>query len=344
MALSALRSISDAIDATRARLIPPALGEWGRFAVIVFFLGTPGTPVPANPQVLDPRLWELEEAVLEAGVTEELLAVATTPAAWPRAVVLGLAILAAVGVLYVLVGVLMRFVVVEGLRGDGVRIRAAGRRHLGNAARVVGFRAALWAVGGGSVLVVGAGALGIGPAAGVSPDGWLLGALGVLLTVTWLVDLLTRQFVIPVMIATENGVVRSWRSLTGTVRDGWREYLVYAVARPLLSGAVGVVAGIVSVVLLLALGLVFGTIGGAVVLVAGGIDALTTGVFTVLGGLGLVFLLLALIGLAAVSVPFQLYLWYYTLLVLGDIESRFDLIATRRRRIRTDGPTFDVVD
>ena len=344
MPLSALRSISDAIDATRTRLIPPTVSEWGRFAVIVFFLGLAGTPVPANPQFLDPRLWELNEALAEEVDVQALLSTATTPAGWPRIVLAGVILAFVVALTYVFIGVVMRFVVLEGLRGKAVRIQAAGRRHFLKALRVFGFRAVLWTLGAGTVVLVTASALDLGLGAGLTPSRPVLAAAGGVAAAVWLVDIVTRQFVIPIMIATETGVTAGWRALLGTVRGGWREYVVYAVARPLLSGAVGVLAGIVSAVALLGIGLVFGTIGGAVVLAAGGLDALSTGVLAVLGVLGVGFLAAAITGFAVVSVPFQLYLWYYTLLVLGDVDQRFDLITDRRRRIRTNGPTFEVVD
>lgn len=344
MPLSALRSISDAIDATRTRLIPPTLREWGRFAVIVFFLGVAGTPVPANPQFLDPRLWELNEAFAEELDLQAVFADALTPTAWPRIVVAGVGVVVALAVVYVLVGVIMRFVVLEGLRGETVQIRAAGRRHFVNALRVAGFRALLWTIGVGSILLVGAASFDIGPAAGVDVTRWLIAVVSGVVVVTWLVDILTRQLVIPIMIATGAGVIAGWRSLLGTVTGGWQEYLVYAVARPLLSGAVGVLAGIVYLILLLVLGLVFGTLAGAVLLATGGLGSLSTGAIVGVGVFAVGFLLAAIVGFALTNVPFQLYLWYYTLLVLGDIDPRFDLITDRRRHIRTGGPTFDVVD
>ena len=58
MALSALRSLSDAVDLTRALLFPLSPRRWGVLAAVVAFLGPAGTPLPATPQVVDPRLWE----------------------------------------------------------------------------------------------------------------------------------------------------------------------------------------------------------------------------------------------------------------------------------------------
>jgi hypothetical protein len=81
----------------------------------------------------------------------------------------------------------------------------------------------------------------------------------------------------------------------------------------------------------------FAVVGIPLVLVLGfeGIGALVALV------LAFMFVVVAFVLMLLVQVPFQTFLRYYALLVLGDTNEAFDLIPERRRAVREDdaGPT-----
>lgn len=343
MSLSALRSVGDAIDVTREFLMPISIRRWGLLALVVAFMGTAGTPVPANPQFLDPFLWQPPEGPpgtapengvdgLPAGAIE-LPSLAELP---PRLFVALAAVLALV-LAYVLLGVLMRFVFVEALRSGRVSVLGSIRRHFRGAVGVIGFRAVLWTIAAllvavGVVAVTDFGPDFLGPSAGAIVA-VIATAIAALL---WIVDAITLQFVVPVMIHEGRGVIASWRRLWPALVEEWAEYLVFGFVRLAIGVAVGIVAAVALVLVLIAVGIALGTVAAAVVVLSGGLGGLGTGGVVVLAGIALLFLVVALVAFAVVNVPFQVYLWYYALLVLGDTDEGLDLIPDRRAATRRD--------
>ncbi len=338
MSLSAIRSVSDAIDRTRSLLLPPGISRWGLLTVIAAFLGTAGTPLPANPQFLDPRLWEgLEPPATQTGATPEIAlpSVETGLAGVPQWVVLVGGGIAVIGIGYLLVGVLMRFVFVRALLTDDIAVLAPARRSVGSTVQIVLFRGLLWSLGVVPVAFVFQQAVDLGPTLGATtvslPGTPVLGALGLLGAVVFSIDTATMQLVIPLMVKTELSVLGAWQQLITTVTRHWQEYLAYAIVRLVLGVAVGIIAA--GAILLAGLGLVvvFGTVGGLVVIASGGLAGLGTVGTVLLGGVGLLFVGSLLIVVPFVNMPFQTYLWYYTLLVLADTDDQFELPPHRER-------------
>lgn len=339
MSLSALRSVGDALDVTRQFLMPIAARKIGLLAFIVAFMGTAGTPVPASPQFLDPRLWRgLEQTPAETdivtgisvGAIGEILAVLP---AWATPVIIGILF---IGILYLITGMLMRFVLVEALQTGTVRIIQPAKVHIRDAFQVVVFRAVLWGLLllpiGGAVSVV----LNLGP--DWLPSAPAIVAVGGVLAIgLWIIDVLTIQFVLPVMIHKGEGIISAWRRFTQPLRAHWIEYVVYAVIRVLLGVAVGILALIAVAVGILSIGIILGTVAGIIILLSGGLGSFGTGTTAILGILGLVFIVASIVVFAVVSVPFHTYLWYYALLVLGDTDEDLDLIAEQRATARENG-------
>ncbi|MFD1526355.1 DUF7544 domain-containing protein, partial [Halolamina salina] len=162
----------------------------------------------------------------------------------------------------------------------------------------------------------------------------LLLAIGVALVVavgSGLLTGFTTQFVVPVMVAEDRTVLGAWKRFWPTMVGQWKEYLAYAALRIVLSIAVGILVGVVTGI---------GTVVLAIPLVAIGVaGAALLSVSEIVGGavllLVVVLFLAAIVALSlVVAVPVQTYLRYYALLVLGDTEDAFDLVAERRRAIR----------
>lgn len=370
MALSSLRSVGDAIDATRSFLMPPTLGRWSKLALVVAFFGTAGTPVPASPQLLDPRFWRGfdetptptgEESPFEtgtdtttanetatagegtAGATEpglpggELPSLDTIDLSAILPVVIGaVAVLAVLFAGYVLLGILMRFVMVESIRSDDVRLREYAGRHLRNSAGVFGFRLVLGLLAAPVLAVAFVAASPFGPFQLSVLAAGTVSILAICWTTLLLIaDAATQQFVIPVMIERDCGVLDGWRRLRPTLLEEWTEYVGFGIVRIALEVAVGIGSAVLLLVAGIVLGILFATIGGVVVLVG---QALSAGAFTVgtLVLLASLFALSLVLAFAYVNVPFQVYLWYYALLVLGDIDERFDLIPEQRATARSE--------
>ncbi|AGN00782.1 hypothetical protein L593_04155 [Salinarchaeum sp. Harcht-Bsk1] len=342
MARTALRSVSDAIEATRSFLLPFSVGRFAKLVLVALFLGTPGTPLPASPQFADPTYWrysspgDAANGDVDPG-TIGGVAVAS-PDAWPAwllaAVGIGLFLVVAYGFL----GVVMRFVLVETLGSDEVRIRRDAGRHLRGSLGVLAVRIVLWSLVFPVVVLAALSTAGVGPLDLGGVGTLALAALAtVALVLAWAIEVLTLQFVVPTMIAADRGVLAGWRRFWPTLRSQPVEYALYGVVRVALGVAVGIAAGIgVAVVLALA-GVVLGTIGAIVVVAAGGFGSIGPGSLAVLGLLVAIFALVGIVASAAVAVPFQCYLWIYALFVLGDTDPGLDLVPDLREATRGQG-------
>jgi len=332
MALYALDDLDDALDVTRSFLTPVDRTTWVKLAVVALFVGGTGTnvfswsfggggnggPTPGAGQPtidLGPQVW-----LLIAGVVGVLL-------------LLGLG--------FMLVSSIMEFVFVESLRNEAVTIRRYWSRRWRQGLRLFGFRIVIGLLVLASVALLAAPF--VLPVLGVAPIGGgmmvaaflvLLPLFLVLAIVVGLVNGFTTVFVVPVMILEDCGVLAGWRRLWPTITGQWKQYLAYAVAGFFLSIVGGVAVGILTalgaLVLLIPFGILF-VIGGVTLVFASELAGIA-----ILVVVGIAYALAVIAVAALAQVPVKAYLRYYALLVLGDVDSEFDLVAEQRARVRGD--------
>lgn len=333
MALYALDDVDDAYRITRAFLTSIDRTTWLKLALVVFFVGGaganfPGTNFSAGDGGMDPG----------ASPADGFPAFDPGPNFW--LLVGGLAVAALVVVMALqFVAAVMEFVFVESLRTEVVSIREYWGRHWRKGARLFGFRVVVGLFVLASVLLLGAlffGPLFFGSTGFAAPLLLLLALTPVFLVLAIIVGLVnsfTTNFVVPIMILEDRGVLDGWRRLWPTIRAQWKQYLAYAVAAFVLSLVAGVAVAIVTAILVVVLLIPFG------VLFAVGIGLLS--VFEPIGiawlvVTGILFALAVIVVAALVQVPVQTYLRYYALLVLGDVEEAFDVIPEQRVITRSD--------
>ncbi len=335
MALYALEDLDDALAATRAFLWPFDRSRWVRLAVVVFFAGGFGWNANLAQSDVPPGQWPSNGAGLPGAIG---------PRVWLLA---GLVVLAAVllGLLFLFVGSVMEFVLIEALREEAVTVRASWRRRWRQGLRLFGFRLALGLFVLGSVAVL-AGlylvpvVVETGPATGPTSPAPPVFALLLLLPVLFVLGLLvglvngfTTAFVVPIMVLEGGGVLDGWRRLWPTVTAQPWQYLAYALVAFVLGIAGGVLVaflvGFAAVLLLIPFG-VLGLLGYAlyVTVPPAGVAALAV--------VGLLFALSTLAVVAFARVPVVTYLRYYALLVLGDVDEDLDLIPERRASVRAE--------
>lgn len=326
MALHALQEIGDAVDLAREFLFPFDLRRWLKLAVVAFFLGGSSTGFPTGQfdtggAPSDGTPGQVPDGLPSTVPDDLLLIVAVVVAA-----------LLLLGLVFAVVGAVMEFVFVESLLSGDVSVRRYWGRRWKQGLRLFGFRFAIglpflllvvgWMaillvpllLGGDPILPVGAFLLGI-------PVVFLVGV------VYGAVNTFTTVFVVPLMIRDDSGVLAGWRRLWPSVKAEWKQYLGFAVAWFGLTIGTGLVAsiavGIAAIALLIPIGVL-----AAVAYFAIGFS--TTAGLVVVGVLAVIFVVAMLVVTALVQVPILTYLRYYALLVLGDIEPEFDLVADRR--------------
>lgn len=338
MALYALDDVDDAVDATRRFLLPFDRVRWLRLAVVMFFVGGvggfsfPGVPGnfggDAQPDGADAPPTDIAPALTD-GLVALIVAV--------------VAVVLLLGLGYMLVSAIMEFVFVDSLRREEVRLRAFFKRHWRKGGRLFVFRLGVQLL---SVALIAAILLGAGAALGGWPptawsDGTVLAVILLALPVLFLFALVvgnllgfTTVFVVPVMLREDRGVISAWRRFWPTLVGQWKQYLVYAIMGFLLSIAVGIAVGFAGLIVAVALAIPFLVVGIPLVVVLG----LGSGVGSAIAlVLVLLYVVLLLVAGLLIQAPFQTFLRYYALFVLGDTNDDFDVIPDARRAVRADG-------
>jgi len=313
---AALSVLDAAINRTKSLLWPFNLGVWLRIAVISFFVGgmgggfnlpgggsspggVPGGNIPGMGDTLLSNL----------GII--LLIVA--------------AILIFVLVMWLL-GAIFQFVFVDCLRTGEVSLRRYFGPRTGK-----GFSLFLFELGLGLIifliiavpvglLILAAGGFTSGATSLAVIPGFLLLFAAILLMalVVGLIMLFTIDFVVPIMIRDDCGVIDGWRTCWGIIRTEWKQALVYAITKFLLGLAVGIIMLIAVIIAALVIAIPFVIIGILAVAAGGPVPFYIA--FAVL------FFVVMLPVALLISVPFVTFLRYYSLEVLAAIAPAYDLL------------------
>ena len=318
----ATESLQDAFLATKRLLYPVSLRRWLALAVAAFFVGgTTGFDVNYN---VGTGAVDLPGPIV--GPRGLFPGIAT-----PEFVVVGAGVLV-VGLVSWYLGSLFEFVFVEQLRTADARLWGRITPAAGPGLSLFGFRlvVGLLAAGGALFAVLLPAAFG---AAGVLLLLVFLPGLFVVGVVLWLANRLTTDFIVPVMIATDAGLVDAWRVFWPELRGELREYGLYLLARVVLGLLAGVVLAVgylaVAIVVGIPLLLVFLLTGFVLfeILLVPVVELLALGFFFV----GVLVIMVA--GTVLVAVPVQAYLRYYALFVLGGATPKYDLVGEIRDEI-----------
>jgi len=310
----AIDDLSDAIDVTREFLTPVRLWMWLKLALLVFFVGGAGFGSPMSfggggGFGGEPTPGPGADPGTSVDVGEVL-----------PVVIAVVFVVLVVGLVFLFVGSLFEFTLLESLRTGEVHIRRYTKRNVGHGTRLFGFRVVLGLIG---LVLFGVPVLAIVFSTSETVSLGLIGLL-VLLAIPVgiafaVVDRLTTVFVAPTMLEHDLGVVAAWKRFWPTLRGHWTEYVVYLLLVWVLQLALTFVTGILFVVLLIPfLLLLFIPFLGLLVLLV---------------GLPVIFL-----GALLIQVPIVTYLRYYALLVLGDTDADLDLIPEQRAAVRDGGP------
>lgn len=332
MALHAVDDLSDAFTATRSFLFPFDWGRWLRLALISLFVaGGSGGGSPPNvfqytggaPGQMTPGY---QTGIPDLGpILQQNLGVVVLLGGLVVLVSLALAWLSAT----------FEFTLLESIRSDSVVIRRYVDEFSGLGTRLFAFRFVFGLV---LLLLVGGLALAIiGPVIMGASRNFLFAF--VILTPVFLVIgvvagviyVLTTAFVAPIMLLENRGVLSGWRRFWTTFKAEWTQFLVYLLVGLFVMIAVGIGVGIATAIIGVVLAIPFALVFFGLVTTGGGGVIGPLALLAVGIPLGLIFLVL----MAFVQVPVQVYLRYWALLVLGDVDSDLDLIPEQRDRIRS---------
>lgn len=336
MSLHAVEDVGDAYRATKALLWPVDRTVWIKLAVVVLFVAGPGggfsgaqTSAPVDGG---------SGGVSGTAPPGSVQSPATIGGAeW--LVIAAIVVVVSVIVLGTLfIGSVMEFVLVESIRTETVALREYWGRRWPQGVRLFGFRLLLGLVGLGGLAVVAA--LVLVPLVLDGGDGLGLPLLTILALVpflavfalfTGLIDGFTTMFVVPIMIFEERTLLGAWGRLWSTIVANPWQYLAYVAVSVVLSIVGGILVALALGVAAIALLVPFGLLAAGGVLVATAVEPLGVGIVVFAA---LLFGLALIAAAALVQVPVVVYLRYYALFVLGDVEESLDLVADRRAAVR----------
>jgi hypothetical protein len=322
----AFAALSDARDATEKLLRPIDRGRWLRLALIALFVGVGGGVPTGGSNVNVPSGGG-------GGVPSDVPAPSMPEVGTAVAIVAGIVLLIVLlALVWSLVGAIMEFVLIVGLRDREVSIREPFGANVRPGLRLFGFRLAVGLV---SLLVIGLPLLAVfGFGIGVSPAFLLL--LVPLIVVFGVVALagsvvlgLTTDFVVPTMLTESRGVLDGWRRLWPTLRAEWKQVGLYIVAKFVLGIAVSLAVSLVVLLAALIVAIPFVIVGGGLYLAASAAGASHVGLI-VAGVLVALFVLVMIVVGLIVQVPALTFVRYYSLSVLGMLVPELDLVGVER--------------
>lgn len=322
MSWYAIDALEDAYEASKEFLFPFNKWTWLKLAFIAFFVGGGSNPTSFS---------NFGDPTTDTGASAPDVSIAFVLAV--------VALLLFLGLLFGFLAAVMEFVLYDSIRNREVKILRYFTRHLWNGVQLFLFRIAVTLVFLLPVIL-----LAIGLVAAFWPVG--LVALFILIPVFLLLVLLlvlvlgfTNDFVVPIMMAQDRGVISAWKAYWPNLKEDWKQYGMYALLKFAVSIAVGIIALIAVVAGAIILLLPFAVLALAVIALSGGFDPAAWGTPTlaILLILGVIYFLLFLVYSLLVQVPVITYFRYYALLVLGDSRREFDLIPDQRSEVRADG-------
>lgn len=332
MGYQAIEVLDDAYAATRSLLVPVSARRWLVLGVVVAFVGWSSGLVGSinlSPGSLIDLPWGINVGVdLDAprfpSVSNTLVVLA------------GLVVALIVGPAVALLSSIFQFVFVRQLTERRIRLRGYVGPSVGPGVRLLVLWVALVLVLAAiavafvvlTVLTLGLFALVLVPLIPV----FFVAAIGL-----WVFVRFTIDFVVPMMLVDERGVVDAWGRLYEAIRADTAEFGVYALVRAGLDIAAGVIVGVAGAIVAIALGIPAFILG---VLVVGAVGVASPAIAAVLGAA-----LAVVVGFAAlvvvvvlVGVPVQTYLRYHALFVLAELEPRYDLLEAVRDATEDEAP------
>lgn len=306
--------ISAVIDRTKNLLWPFQWGVWIRIALIALFIGGGGVNFPGS------SYGDASDTGLSPGSVPDL----GMPNLGLLLIIVGVVLL--LSLIWMFIGSILQFVFVDCLTSGQILITRTFKERSGKGVRLFLFNIGIGLI---ALLIIAALALLFFlPMMGGAPPSDALVISTVLVFVLLvlvlliplaLIALFTNDFVVPVMIRDDCGVIAAWRQVIAIFKPEWKQGVVYVLAKFVL----GIVAFILMFILLLLAILItaipFVIIGVVLTMVFKGMNVM---LLLLLIPFGLIVLLEALL----IDVPIVTFFRYYSLQVLGKLDATYALL------------------
>jgi len=305
----AFSRLEGAIHRTKSLLWPFKWDVWLRLAIIALFVGG-GISMPNLFQ------YQFDGSDFAAGT------IGSTPTVVATVVLVILAVVLVLALIWAFIGATMRFVFVDMLSTGNIRIRRFFRDRFGKGVRLFVFEIALTAAMFIAMIVSAFLVFGFwGTNAAAPLLLLLLIPLALIAAILFgLILLLTTDFVVPIMVSEDCGVIEGWRQLIGVISSQLWQTVVYVITRFVLGLVAAIAQAILVIIALLVIAIPFVLIG--IVFLA----ALQGGDRILLLALGVPYLIIVIPVALLIAVPFVTFFRYYALLVLEGLRPEYRLL------------------
>jgi len=305
----AFSRLEGAIHRTKSLLWPFKWDVWLRLAIIALFVGG-GISMPNLFQ------YQFDGSDFAAGT------IGSTPTVVATVVLVILAVVLVLALIWAFIGATMRFVFVDMLSTGNIRIRRFFRDRFGKGVRLFVFEIALTAAMFIAMIVSAFLVFGFwGTNAAAPLLLLLLIPLALIAAILFgLVLLLTTDFVVPIMVSEDCGVIEGWRQLIGVISSQLWQTVVYVITRFVLGLVAAIAQAILVIVALLVIAIPFVLIGIVFLATLQGGDRI------LLLALGVPYLIIAIPVALLIAVPFITFFRYYALLVLEGLRPEYQLL------------------
>lgn len=314
----AISELDSAIDRTGELLWPFKLGVWLRLAVISLFVG--------GSTGFNPFSYQFSGQDLASGLPVEIPPdiLDTIVANIPLLLIALVGIILLLIIIFGIIGSIFQFVFVDCLSSRDVSLSRTFNIRTGKGVRLFLFQLGLVLL---LVIILGLFALVFfGPLIlGLVQNGFAIASailfipvLVMLILIFALVQLITIDFVVPVMIRDDSGVITGWKTVYSFLRAEWKQPLVYVVVKFVLSIATAILLVILGLIALLVVAVPFALLA---ILLLIFLDAGATILILIIP-----FAIIAIPVVLMISVPFTTFYRHYSLLVLERIAPDYALL------------------
>ncbi len=342
MPLSATEAVSPAIEHVKRQLFQPfRFAQWARLALVGFLTGEISSGGGCNAPTGIPNTSQGGSGdVPDLGSFHKVLDVWHAHAALIAGLVtLGIVVLLLLGILFTYLGSRMRFVLFDSIIAEECRLAEFWGRHIEASWRYFIFQL-VFGLGSlmGFVMLAGI------PLAIAWAAGWLrnprqhilpLVLGGIALFIVFMVcsiclriiQVLTKDFVVPYMAVENVTVMEGWRRLWSLMKPAKGSYAGYILMKIILAIAAGIIFGIASFLVVLIIGIPIGIIALVAGIGAAGAgmtwNAFTISLIIIVGAIGF-FVLMGIV--SCVSVPVTVFFPAYSIHFLASRYPRLDAL------------------
>ena len=306
--------VSGAVYRAKNLLWPFQWGVWLRIAIIALFIGGCGFNVPGS------SYGDVSDTDISSGILSDL----GMDALGIILIIVGVVLL--LGVICMFIGAVLQFVFVDCLTSGQIQLTRTFKERSGKGARLLLFNIGITLITVLVIMVLGLIFLLPVVLGGASSDVLMVVAMlaflfliMLLMIPVALIVLFTNDFVVPVMISDDCGVIAAWHKVIPILKSEWKQALGYVVARFVLAIVAFILMFIVLMLAILITAIPFVIIGVVLFMVFA-----TMNVMLIL--LMIPFVLLVILESLLINVPIVTFFRYYSLQVLGKLDATYALL------------------